>query len=150
MARKVQRVFGTSEVSPSQILKNIFRLLDGRSKENTKLWVGKVLSFFQVQGKGWEEEGNFAFVLCMDISPPCDNVHQVLRLVRLWRSTDNDIDYSLKKRGRCSGNQPLSAVECFGVEPFRSIRSTIHVVTENFAVDPYTEELRWPLRRFYI
>lgn len=48
MAAKVQRVFGTSESSTSQNLRNSFALLDGGSNENTKQRVEKTLLLFQM------------------------------------------------------------------------------------------------------
>lgn len=115
-----------------------------------KLWAGKVLLLLRMKVKGWEEEREFAFFQDKDVSSPRDNVGRVLRSVSLRWSIDDDIDYTLAEGGRSSSEQLLSDGVLLGVKPFRFVRRTIHVVRENFSEAPYTEELPWPLRGFYI
>lgn len=86
----------------------------------------------------------------MDIGPPHDDVDGVLRCESLQWSTDDGIDHTLGERCFGFGEQPPSAGKWCGLESFRSIKSTIHVVREKFAVAPFIDELPWPLRRFYI
>lgn len=46
--------------------------------------------------------------------------------------------------------QELNTGKYFGVEPYRSVRSTLHVVKENMSVALYSEEVSFSPRRFYI
>lgn len=100
--------------------------------------------------KSSESEKRFLNLQYMYLTPPRDKLDRALRCVRLQWITDVDTDYTSAQRDWSSEAHPLKAGEWFGVEPFCSSKSTIHVVQENLAFALYSKEVPWPLGRFYI
>lgn len=148
MAANLQNVFTTSEFGSSRNLRNSCVLFEGGKNKNTKPRGAKALLPFRMHVRYFDKKKELAFVRYMDVSPSRDDVGRALRFERLRWSTDEDIDYTLAQRDRSTKAKELKTVEQFGADPFRSIKSTIHVMRENFDVVPCYEETPWPSRRF--
>lgn len=61
-------------------------------------------------------------------------VERILGIKSLRSITDYETDYTLVKRPCFPGEPTLSTGERFGVQLFASIKGTIHMVRETFAV----------------
>lgn len=99
---------------------------------------------------GCGEKRELAFVKYMDMAPPRDNEGRALECVSLQWCTEEGIDNTLAQGDQSFGVHEPKNEQRLGFEPFCSIKSTIRVMCENFAVAPFSEYVPWPLGRFNI
>lgn len=71
-----------------------------------------------------------------------------LGCVNLQCSAEDDADHTFAKISCISEKDLLNTEEEFGVEPYCSIKSKIHLVSEKLAFQPFSDGVARPLRRF--
>lgn len=74
-------VLGPSKLGSSKNLKINSDLFEGKSYKNTKLWVAKVILFFQTHVYCWEEQKKFALVQYMHVTTLLEIVNRALEHV---------------------------------------------------------------------
>lgn len=104
---------------------------------NVSLWL-----IMEVIGNKVQSE--FVFFQFMECSPPCDNKDEVLKCRCLCWGTDDDTIHTLPERFCISGEESLRARERPGAEGRSSIKGTIHVIRELFAVELFSHDMTWP------
>lgn len=93
-SREVQVVFGTNAFGPSGNIRNRVVLIDGGSKEKTKLSMEKFLLLLRMKMRGNKEKGEFEFTQYIECSRPHDNMDDALKYKGHSWSTDDDIDHT--------------------------------------------------------
>ena len=144
-----QRVFGIGWQRQGQYRKQSFVVLKGEEEGEKVLWVAKVLLLFKLSATGHGDIQEFAYVQYMEVTDAVTGVDRALDCVCLRWATADEVDRTLNIQQSLRGTQ-VQAGEYYGLIPFSSIISTIHVVRSNIAISPFSEKLPWPLHRFYI
>lgn len=145
-----QRVYANHEFGAQKKLLNSFVLIRGESEGMEEVWVGKVLLLFRCVEKGRSGGAELAYVRYMECVPPLNNVEETLGCVCLQWATADSVEEQDGAERESGAEGGVVAGEWFGVIPFQSILSTVHIVRANIAVQPFTTELPWTSHRFYI
>lgn len=129
---------------------NSFVVVRVEGDEEEEIWVARVLLLCRCFVRGDTEGMELAFVQYMECVRPLDAVDEGLACVCLrWATTDGREDEGeIEMCGE--GGDCTVAGEWFGLIPFQSTLSTVHVIRGNVAVHPFPTELPWPGHRFYI
>ena len=85
----------------------------------------------------------------MEVTDPVSNIDKELGCVCLRWATADEEDRTLDIEQSLHGNHVVEG-EYYGLVPFSSIESTVTVVRSNIAISPFSEQLPWPLHRFYL
>ena len=110
--------------------------------------MAKVLLLFRL-AVGVGDIGEYAYVQYMEVTNPLSQVDKVLVCVCLRWATEDGVDRTLNIEASLQRNR-VEAGEWYGLVPFSSIMSTVHILRSNIAIPPFSPQLPWPLHRFYI
>lgn len=81
---------------------------------------------------------------------PIDTVDETLECVCLRLKTDDEVDRSLERGIGDLERENLSKWKCSSVKSLQLWQEYVTVFKENHAIEPITERMPWPLRKFYV
>lgn len=146
-----QRIIATSCFGPAKKPRYSFVLLsgdDGGDGNKDSLWIAKVLVLLRVSEVASQKSSELAFVQYMEYTPPKDNIDNVLGCVTLRWSTTDERDHTLSEEKR--GMEGNEMAPWYGLVPITSVKGTIHVIRIDYHTKPFTPDIPWWKRRFYL
>lgn len=96
----------------------------------------KSFAAFSVCGGREKSDKENGLIQFMECNPRSDEIDQTPGCMCLPWGTENETDHKMEGR-MCNEWKWLETAEWFGVEPFSSIRGSVHVIGSNCGIAPF-------------